>query len=114
MDMGTSDMMGVGDSGPLTSAGFNMSNATDAANFLDAILDDSDFMPLNKDIVKAFWYGMVVIIGIAGFYNAYTLIVTMARSVDELYSGWKTLLSASLDYELRQRTSYIQRGPQIY
>ena len=114
MDMGTSDMLSVGDSGPLTSAGFNMSNVTDAANFLDAILDDSDFMPLNKDIVKAFWYAMVIVIGIAGIYNAYTLIVTTARSVDELYSDQKMLLSASLDYELRQRTSHIQRGPQIY
>ena len=79
MDMGQSDMSGNGDSGPLTSAGFNLSNATDAANFLDAILDDSDLVPPNQNISRAFWYAIVIVIAIAGIFNAYILVISRIR-----------------------------------
>ena len=67
------------DSGPLTADGVDFSNVTQAMDFLDDLLDDSDFQPVDSAIARAFWYGIIIVIGIAALANAYNVFITRAR-----------------------------------
>jgi hypothetical protein len=53
----------------LTDAGLNMTNYTVAYNFLQDILDYTAFQPIDEAISRAFWYGIIIVIGIAAIVN---------------------------------------------
>jgi len=53
----------------LTDAGMNMTNYTVAYNFLQDILDYTAFQSIDEAISRAFWYGIVIVIGIAAIAN---------------------------------------------
>ncbi|KAL5087348.1 hypothetical protein Trisim1_007913 [Trichoderma cf. simile WF8] len=54
---------------PLTPAGVDFSNETQAFDFLQEILDDSVLGPVGNQYARYFWYGVVVVIGIASICN---------------------------------------------
>lgn len=60
-----------GDSGAgaLTPDGVDFSNRPQAMEFLGAMLDDSVFSVQGNAFARYFWYGTVVVIGLAAFYN---------------------------------------------
>ncbi|KAJ5573960.1 uncharacterized protein N7459_008387 [Penicillium hispanicum] len=62
MDMDSSMSGGPG----LSDAGLDMSNYTVASDFLAAILDDSVLQSSDYAIARAFWYGIAIVIGLAG------------------------------------------------
>lgn len=64
-------MMGGGSvsSTPLNTSGVDFSNQTDAANFLAELLDDTELQVIGNAYARYFWYGVVVVIGIAGLFN---------------------------------------------
>ncbi|CAK7223692.1 ferric-chelate reductase Frp1 [Sporothrix eucalyptigena] len=68
MDM---DGMGSGDdsSMPLNASGVDFSNATQAFNFLQDILDDTTLQVDGNHAATHFWYGVVVAVGIAAVCN---------------------------------------------
>ena len=53
----------------LTAAGLNMSNYTVASDFLAAVLDDSVLQQSDYAFARAFWYGIVIVIVLAGIAN---------------------------------------------
>lgn len=65
------DMMGMSSStdGPLSPDGVDFSNATQANDFLGDLLDDSTLQVVGNTYARYFWYGVVVVIGIAGLVN---------------------------------------------
>ncbi|CAI7564274.1 unnamed protein product [Penicillium pancosmium] len=65
MDMDNSMSGGPG----LTDAGLNMSNYTVASDFLAALLDDTTLQQSDYAIARAFWYGIVIVIVLAGMVN---------------------------------------------
>lgn len=65
--------MGMGSdssTGALTAAGVDFSNETQAMDFLADILDDSVLGVQGNQYARYFWYGVVVVIGIATLFNA--------------------------------------------
>lgn len=71
MDM--SDGMAMGgaptDGSALNATGFELSNMTQAADYLGEILDDSVFQIDGNAAARHFWYGVCAVIGIAAFFN---------------------------------------------
>jgi hypothetical protein len=65
MDMDSSMSGGPG----LTDAGLDMSNYSVASDFLDALLDDTTLQQTDYTIARAFWYGIVIVIVLAGMIN---------------------------------------------
>ncbi|KAF3388807.1 Ferric/cupric reductase transmembrane component 7 [Penicillium rolfsii] len=65
MDMDSSMSGGPG----LTDVGLNMSNYTVASDFLAALLDDTTLQQFDYAIARAFWYGVVIVIVLAGMVN---------------------------------------------
>ena len=63
-------MSGMGGGGSLNASGVDFSNQTQAMAFLAAILDDSVFSADGNTYARSFWYGVVVVIGLAGMANA--------------------------------------------
>lgn len=66
MDMG----MGSGGSGgsgfvPLNASGVDFANETQAFDFLQDILDDSYLQVVGNQYARYFWYGIVVVLGLA-------------------------------------------------
>ncbi|KAI9845268.1 MAG: hypothetical protein M1838_001815 [Thelocarpon superellum] len=70
-DMGGSMPSAMPSSMPsiLSDAGMDMSNYTVASNFLQEILDDSVLQSSDFAIARAFWYGMVIVIVLAGIFH---------------------------------------------
>ncbi|KAL7910091.1 ferric reductase NAD binding domain-containing protein [Trichoderma velutinum] len=66
MDMGGDS---PSSSAPLTPDGVDFSNETQAFDFLQEILDDSVLGALGNQYARYFWYGVVVVIGIASICN---------------------------------------------
>lgn len=56
---------------PLTTAGVDFSNATQAGDFLDDLLDDSVLQVTGNAYARYFWYGVVVVIGLATILNLF-------------------------------------------
>ena len=54
---------------PLSDNGVDLSNQTQAMDFLEDILDDADFQIDGNAFARYFWYGIVVVIGIAAICN---------------------------------------------
>ena len=65
----------------LTASGFNLSNSTDAMEFLEQLLDDGELQPVNINMSQIFWYGIVIVIGLAAFANAVQSVVLRSRFV---------------------------------
>jgi ferric-chelate reductase len=63
-------MSGMGGGGSLNASGVDFSNRTQAMAFLAAMLDDSVFQVDGNTYARSFWYGVVVVIGLAGIANA--------------------------------------------
>lgn len=64
-------MMPGGDAtmGGLSPDGVDFSNDTQAMDFLGAMLDDSVFQVVGNAYARYFWYGTVVVVGLAALYN---------------------------------------------
>lgn len=56
-------------SSPLNATGVDFSNETQAFDFLQEILDDSTLGVIGNQYARYFWYGVVVVIGIASLCN---------------------------------------------
>lgn len=81
MDMSDSMTMGgaPSDGSALNSTGFDLSNMTQAADFLGEILDDSVFQIDGNAAARHFWYGVCAVIGIAAFFNFAQKATTFSR-----------------------------------
>jgi len=74
--------MGSGGSGgfvPLNDSGVDFSNETQAFNFLQNILDDSYLQVESNRYARYFWYGVVVLLGIAAACNLLWKVMLRAR-----------------------------------
>ncbi|KAF7884470.1 uncharacterized protein EAF02_004806 [Botrytis sinoallii] len=71
MDMSDGMTMGGAptDGSALNATGFEMSNMTQAADYLGEILDDSVFQIDGNAAARHFWYVVCAVIGIAAFFN---------------------------------------------
>ncbi|KAF7912777.1 uncharacterized protein EAF01_001798 [Botrytis porri] len=71
MDMSDGMTMGGAptDGSALNATGFELSNMTQAADYLGEILDDSVFQIDGNAAARNFWYGVCAVIGIAAFFN---------------------------------------------
>jgi ferric-chelate reductase len=54
---------------PLNDSGVDFSNFTQAYNFQQEILDDTILQVIANEYATDFWYGIVVVIGIATIFN---------------------------------------------
>lgn len=72
--------MSMGDSStPLSPAGVDFSNETQANDFLGSLLDDTTLQVKGNAYARYFWYGVVVVIGIASAINLFTVVVSKYR-----------------------------------
>lgn len=87
MDMGGDS---PSSSAPLTSAGVDFSNETQAFDFLQEILDDSVLGVVGNQYARYFWYGVVVVVGLASLCNIVQRSVLWTRwvlqTIDAVYS----------------------------
>lgn len=82
MDMG----MGMDTGGaPLNDSGVDFSNATQAMDFLDELLDDTVFQVDGNRYARYFWYAIVVVIGIASICNILQAAILRARYASTPY-----------------------------
>jgi ferric-chelate reductase len=65
--------------GPLSDFGLDMTNVSVQSDFLDSILDDGGSLPMNFQMARAFWYGIVLVIGIAALIHLIQLAKTSSR-----------------------------------
>lgn len=67
------DMPSTSDGGsvltPLWASDYDLTNMTQAMDFLTQMLDDSILQYDGKIYAQRFWYGVVTVIGIAAVYN---------------------------------------------
>ena len=56
--------------GILNATGVDFSNDTQAMDFLGQMLNDTYFQVVGNEYARYFWYGIVVVIGVAAVYNA--------------------------------------------
>jgi ferric-chelate reductase len=61
----------ISESGALSTAGVNMTNATEQfrMDFLTKILDDTELQFISNSYARRYWYGVVVVIGLAAVLN---------------------------------------------
>lgn len=64
---------------PLNDTGVDFSNVTQAYDFLQEILDDTVLQVIANSYARCFWYGTVVVIGIASIFNFYTKLLLRMR-----------------------------------
>lgn len=74
--------MGEASSAPLNDTGVDFSNNTQAMDFLGELLDDSDLQISGNAFARYFWYGIVVVIGIAAVFNIIQNTTLRVRYVD--------------------------------
>ena len=63
----------------LTTDGYNMTNSADMMKFLRVLTSGRPFGPLNELLSAAFWYAIVIVIGLATFVNLSSKITLRAR-----------------------------------
>jgi ferric-chelate reductase len=78
MDMDTG-MGSSTSSGPLTAAGVDLKNETQAFDFMQEILDDSVLGVVGNQYARYFWYGIVVVIGIGTIFNVVERAILQTR-----------------------------------
>ncbi|KAL1966261.1 hypothetical protein VTN77DRAFT_4614 [Rasamsonia byssochlamydoides] len=118
MDMGD---MGMGGDTPLNASGVDFSNQTQAFNFLQEILDDTYLQIDGNRAARKFWYGVVVVVGVAAICNIIwgaTLRARLrasqasrrrpAKPTNVLTRSWATLTA------LAREMSYLQVTPAMY
>jgi ferric-chelate reductase len=80
MDMSMGGMSGGSSSTvALNDSGVDFSNETQAFNFLGEILDDSQFQLDGNRYARYFWYGTVVVIGVAAIFNVVQRVILNQR-----------------------------------
>ena len=70
----------------LSDAGLDMGNYSVAFDFLQTILDDGALQPYDWIITGVFWYGILVVIGIATVMNLTRWVVLKTRFVGTAYT----------------------------
>ncbi|RFU73237.1 fre ferric reductase-like transmembrane component [Trichoderma arundinaceum] len=115
MDMG-SDV--PPSSAALTPAGVDFSNETQAFGFLQEILDDSILGAVGNQYARYFWYGVVVVIGVASLCNIVQRSVLRMRLRESARNGSQpakptNLLTQSIATAaaLLREPSYLQMTP---
>jgi hypothetical protein len=108
---------GSSSSSPLNATGVDFSNETQAFNFLQEILDDSTLGGIGNQYARYFWYGVVVVIGIASLCNIAQKSVLWTRWV--LANTWSSSTTAlgidrqmDLDSEQARETARGRRCQQ--
>lgn len=83
MDMSGMDMGSDGSSMlmPLNTSGVDFNNATQAANFLSELLDDTVLQVIGNQYAVYFWYGIVVVIALSALINAFRVVALRIRYV---------------------------------
>ena len=71
--------MGDDPSSALNATGIDFSNDTQAMDLLGEILDDSDLQISGNAFARYFWYGVVLVIGIAAIFNIIQKITLQLR-----------------------------------
>lgn len=84
-DMGMMSGDGGADFAPLTPAGINFSNQTQAYDFLQDILDDSYFQVESNAFARYFWYAIACAIGLATIFNFSQRCLLKYRSVGSIH-----------------------------
>lgn len=84
---GMGGMNGPSSFTPLTTDGVDFSNRSQALGFLTEVLDDSYFQIDGKAYARYFWYGMLVLIGLASLVYVLDLATQRAR-----YATWTNLV----------------------
>lgn len=69
----------VRNSNDLTADGYNLSDATGQMSFVEALLEDSEFIAVDKACSAYFWYGIVGVIEIATLINFCSKLTLRAR-----------------------------------
>lgn len=75
--------MGAGgsSSGPLNATGVDFSDPDQASDFLEQLLDDSVLQVMGNAYARYFWYGVVVVIGLAAVFSFARQEILRARYV---------------------------------
>ena len=63
----------------LNATGVDFANDTQAMDFLGEILDDTDLQISGNAFARYFWYGIVMVIGIAAMFNIIQTIILHLR-----------------------------------
>lgn len=111
MDMGGDS---PSSSSPLNATGVDFSNETQAFDFLQEILDDSTLGAIGNQYARYFWYGVVVVIGIASLCNIAQRSVLWMRWVfvkrsNTLRKVFDTDRQLDLDSEQARETAHGRR-----
>lgn len=64
---------------PLTPAGVDFSNETQALNFLQDLLDDRALQVSANAVARNFWYGVVVVVGVAAICHILSTVTLWMR-----------------------------------
>ena len=64
---------------PLSTVGVDLTNVTEASEYLEDLLDDSILQFDGIKYSKFFWYGIVVVIALAAAINIYQRAITLER-----------------------------------
>lgn len=70
---------GPSPSAPLTTAGVDLSNYTQACQFMLEILDDTYLQVDGGKAARRFWYAVVVCIGLAAVFNLFHVLTQRYR-----------------------------------
>jgi len=68
-------------SDPLSTAGLDMGNGSVQMDFLTALLDDTELQVISNFYARSFWFGVVVVVGIAALLNLFLRVRTGLRQV---------------------------------
>ncbi|MCJ1433600.1 hypothetical protein MMC27_002963 [Xylographa pallens] len=68
----------------LTTAGCNLTNATDLMTFWESLLEDDTFKSVDEAYSAYFWYGITIVIAIASFINWSYRLTLSARHVFQI------------------------------
>lgn len=72
------------DGSPLNATGVDFSNATQAADFLGQILDDTILQIDGNMYARNFWYGVCGLIAVCAFFNLASKVTSRMRYVQPL------------------------------
>ena len=88
MDMGSDGSSTIM---PLNTTGVDFTNATQASDFLSDLLDDTELQVIGNQYARYFWYGIVVVIGLASLLNVFSVVASRYR-----YAGTRKLNKKSI------------------
>lgn len=104
--------------GPLSASGVNFSDPDQAADFLEALLNDDELKVIGNAYARYFWYGVVVVVGLASIFR-WTRWLTLqmrlraaARQQDQparpknMFTRWFATITA-----MAREATYLQFTP---